>query len=198
MRNAARLFALVTALGTMAGAQPGKASPEQRIAAARKYFSDVVLLNQEGREMRFYSDLIEDNTVIMIPFFTTCTSVCPPMNRNLERIQEWLGDRLGKDVVMMSITVDAENDTVPRLKEFSQRYHAKPGWYFLGGKKDNVDLALKKIGQYVDNKDDHNSIMILGNQRTGLWKKALALSKFEELLKVVASVVEDKGDGTSN
>ena len=182
----------------MAGAQPGKASPEQRKAAARKYFSDVVLLNQEGREMRFYSDLIEDKTVIMIPFFTTCTSVCPPMNRNLERIQEWLGDRLGKDVVMMSITVDAENDTVPRLKEFSQRYHAKPGWYFLGGKKDNVDLALKKIGQYVDNKDDHNSIMILGNQRTGLWKKAMALSRFEELLKVVASVVEDKGDGTSN
>ena len=198
MRNAARLFALVTALGTMAGAQPGKASPEQRIAAARKYFSDVVLLNQEGREMRFYSDLIEDKTVIMIPFFTTCTSVCPPMNRNLERIQEWLGDRLGKDVVMMSITVDAENDTVPRLKEYSLRYHAKPGWYFLGGKKENVDLALKKIGQYVDNKDDHSSIMILGNQRTGLLKKAMALSRFEELLKVVASVVEDKGEGTSN
>jgi len=198
MRNAIRLFVLVTALGTFAGAQPAKFGPEQRKAAARSYFTDVVLLNQEGREMRFYSDLLEDKTVIMIAFFTTCTSICPPMNRNLERIQEWLGDRLGKDVVMMSITVDAENDTVPRLKEFSQRYHAKPGWYFLGGKKDNVDLALKKIGQYVDNKDDHNSIMILGNQRTGLWKKALALSKFEELLKVVASVVEDKGDGTSN
>ena len=161
-------------------------------AAALKYFTDTVLVNQDGQEMRFYSDLVREKTVIMIPFFTTCTSVCPPMNRNMQKIQDWLGERLGRDVIMMSISVDPVYDTVPRIKEYSERYHAKPGWFFLSGKKENVDLVLKKIGQFVENKDDHSSIMILGNTRTGLWKKAIALSKFEELIQVVGSVVDDK------
>jgi len=181
------------ALAVHAAAQGTQLADKE--TAAREYFTDVVLLNQDGEEMRFYSDLIRERTVIMIPFFTTCTSVCPPMNRNMQKIQDWLGDRLGKDVIMMSISVDAVYDTMPRIKVYSERYHARPGWFFLTGKKEDVDVALKKVGQYVENKDDHTSIMIIGNTRTGLWKKAFALSKFEDLLRVVDSVVNDKGEG---
>jgi protein SCO1/2 len=172
--------------------QPSKA-PADRNKAGLAYFTDVALVNQHGKEMRFYSDLIKGKVVVMIPFFTTCTSICPPMNRNLQRIQDWLGDRLGKDVHMMSISVDPEYDTPPRLKSYASRYKAKPGWYFLSGKKANVDLALKKIGQYVNEKDSHSSVMIVGNDSTGLWKKAQALAKIEELLPVVESVLQDKG-----
>ena len=203
MKKTYRSMALGIILAAMPGAlvssaQSRNVTAAERIEAARKYFTDVVLVNQDGQEMKFYSDLIEGKTIIMIPFFTTCTSVCPPMNRNLEKIQDWLGDRLGKDVIMLSISVDADNDTVPRLKEYAQRYHAKPGWYFLGGKKENVDLALKKIGQYVEEKNEHSTVMILGNMRTGLWKKAFALGKTEELIAIVGSVANDKGAVSSN
>jgi protein SCO1/2 len=52
---------------------------------------------------------------------------------------------------------------------------------------------LKKLGQFVEDKNDHLNIFIIGNERTGLWKKAFGLAKSEELIKVVDSVLDDKG-----
>ena len=162
---------------------------------AEKYFTDVVLVNQDGEQMRFYSDVLKGKTVIINAFFTTCTSVCPPMNRNLEKIQNALGDRLGKDFFLVSISVDPETDTPPRLKDYSNKFHAKPGWLFLTGKKENVDWALYKVGQYVEAKDDHVTGIIVGNEATGLWKKAFGLGKVDELLELIQSVLNDKSGG---
>lgn len=160
---------------------------------AQKYFTDVELVNQRGEKLRFYSDLIKDHTVIINAFFTTCTSVCPPMNKNFARLQDALGDRLGKDVLILSLSVDPTTDTPERLKDYAARFGAKPGWHFLTGSQENVEQALRKLGQYVESKDDHLTIVLIGNDKTGLWKKALGLAKAEALLAVVESVVSDKG-----
>jgi protein SCO1/2 len=172
--------------GQSSGSGADKDSP------ARNYFTDTVLINQDGKPMRFYTDLLKDKVVIVNTFFTTCTSVCPPMSKTLEKIQNWLGDRLEKDARIISISVDSATDTPPRLKEFGKKFNAKPGWYFLTGKKENADFALRKIGQFVESKDDHSTIIIIGNLRTGLWKKAMGLAKPEDLIKVVDSVLNDK------
>jgi protein SCO1/2 len=161
-------------------------------SAAAKYFSDVELLNQDGQKLRFYSDVLKDKVVIINAFFSTCTSVCPPMNRNLEKIQDALGDRLGKDVFLVSISVDPETDTPTRLKEYSRRFHARPGWLFLTGKKENVDWALYKLGQYVETKNDHTTVLIIGNEPKGLWKKAFGLAKSDELIRIVDDVINDR------
>lgn len=163
---------------------------EQKGSPAQNYFTDVELVNQDGKTMRFYSDLLKDKVVIINVFFTTCTSVCPPMSKNLEKVQTWLGDRMGKDVHIISMSVDAA-DTPPRLKDYAQKFNAKPGWYFLSGKKQNVEFALRKLGQFVESKDDHSTIMIIGNLQTGLWKKAMGLAKPDDLIKIVDSVLND-------
>ena len=160
---------------------------------AEKYFTDVELINQDGKKVRFYSDVLKGKTVIVNAFFTSCTSVCPPMNRNMEKIQEALGDRVGRDVFLVSMTVDPENDTPARMKEYAKKFHAGPGWLFLTGKKENLDWALYKLGQYVENKDDHQTVLIIGNEPTGLWKKAFGMANVTELVQVVESVVNDKG-----
>lgn len=160
--------------------------------AAAKYFSDVELINQDGQKLHFYSDVLKNKVVIVNAFFSTCTSVCPPMNRNLEKIQDALGDRLGKDVFLVSISVDPEHDTPSRLKEYSQRFHARPGWLFLTGKKENVDWALYKLGEYVETKNDHTTIVIIGNEPKGLWKKAFGLAKSDELIRIVDDVINDR------
>jgi protein SCO1/2 len=161
-------------------------------SAAEKYFSDVELINQDGQKVRFYTDVLKNKVVVINSFFTTCTSVCPPMNRNFEKVQEALGDRLGKDAFLVSISVDPERDTPPRLKEYSRRFHAREGWIFLTGKKENVDWALYKLGQYVETKDDHSTIIIIGNEGKGLWKKAFGLAKAEELISIVEDVINDR------
>jgi protein SCO1/2 len=164
----------------------------REVSAAEKYFSNVELINQDGQTVRFYTDVLKNKVVVINAFFTTCTGICPPMNRNFEKIQEALGDRLGKEVFLVSISVDPETDTPARLKEYGRRFHARPGWVFLTGKKENVDWALYKLGQYVEKKDDHTSIFIIGNEPKGLWKKAFGLAKPEELIKIVEDVINDR------
>ncbi len=91
-------------------------------SAAQKYFTDVELFNQNGEKMRFYSDLLKGHTVVIIPFFTSCTAVCPPMNATMRRVQEALGNRVGKDVYLISITVDPAIDTPARLKDYAAKF----------------------------------------------------------------------------
>jgi protein SCO1 len=160
-------------------------------SAAKKYFTDVVLVNQDGKKMRFYSDLLEGKVVIINSFFATCTGSCLPMSRNLEKVQQALGNRMGKDVNIISISVDPAVDTPASLKAYAKKLNAGPGWYFLTGDKEMVDFALKKIGHFVDNREAHLNIFIIGNERTGLWKKAFGLAKSEELIAVVESVLAD-------
>jgi protein SCO1/2 len=166
-----------------------------RQEAAQKYFTDVVLVNQNGEKMRLYSDLLKDKVVIINFFFATCQGVCLPMNRNIQKIQDALGDRMDKDVHIISITVDPTVDTPASLKEYAKKISAKPGWYFVTGDKANVDFALRKLGQYVDDKQDHTNIIIIGNERTGLWKKAFGLAASDELNKIVESVLNDQPTG---
>ncbi len=155
-----------------------------------------MLVNQNGERMRFYSDLLQGKVVIIDSFFATCQGSCLPMNRNLEKLQEALGDHIGKDVYIISISVDPQVDTPASLKEYAKKLHARPGWYFLTGEKRNVDWVLNKLGQYVNDKQDHLNIFIIGNERTGLWKKAFGLARSDELVKVVESVLNDQPPGS--
>lgn len=169
-------------------------NPTTRVAAkAQEYFTDVELVNQDGKKMRLYTDLLQGKTVIINSFFATCQGSCLPITRNLEKVQEALGDRLGKDARIISISVDPTVDTPAELKAFGKKFHARPGWYFLTGPKENVDFVLKKLGQFVEDKQDHYNIIIVGNDRTGLWKKAFGLAKSDALVEVVESVLDDKG-----
>ncbi|HKS11036.1 MAG TPA: SCO family protein [Pyrinomonadaceae bacterium] len=167
--------------------KPEEASP------AEKYFTDVELIDQNGKKVRFYTDVLKGKTVVVNAFFTSCTSVCPPMNRNMQKIQEAFGDRVGRDVFLVSITVDPAVDTPEKMKNYAKNFHAGPGWMFLTGKKENLDWALYKLGQYVESKDDHTTVLIVGNEKTGLWKKAFAMANVAELVQVVESVANDKG-----
>lgn len=185
-----RLTALIVLFFALGVIQVHAQQPEP--PAAQKYFTDTVLINQNGEKMRFYSDLLKGKTVIIDSFFATCQGSCLPMNRNLEKVQEALGDRLGKDAVILSISVDPAVDTPTALKAYAKKLNARPGWYFLTGDKESVEFVLKKLGQFVDDKNDHLNIFIIGNERTGLWKKAFGLAKSEELMKVVDSVINDK------
>lgn len=161
---------------------------------AHKYFTDVELINQDGKTMRLYSDLMKGKIVIINSFFIDDEGTSLPINGNLKKVQEALGKRLGKDVYILSITVDPTMDTPARLKEYAQKLGAGPGWHFLSGDKQKVEFALKKLGHYVENKREHSNVVIIGNEPTGLWKKAFGLAKSDELVKVVESVVNDKSE----
>jgi protein SCO1/2 len=159
---------------------------------AHAYFSDVVLLDQYGKPQRLYSDLLQGKIVIINSFFTTCKDSCPIMTRNFAKIQESLGDRIGKDVFLLSFTVDPETDTPERLKEYAGQMNARTGWRFLTGSKTNVNYALNKLGLYTEEKQTHLSLFIIGNEPTGLWKKTQGTAASSDLIQVIQTVIDDR------
>ena len=192
----AGLLALHDPVHAAQGGSPNRATAPQAAqdgkAAAQAYFTDVELVSHQGKTMRLYSDLLQGKVVVINSFYGTCTGSCPIIMNTMAKIQEALGDRLGKEVSLISLTVDPVTDTPLRLKEYAERIGAKPGWYLLGGKKGNVELALRKLGQEVKRKEQHPNIVIIGNERTRLWKKVMALAPTETLIPIVEGVLQDK------
>lgn len=188
------IFVLFIACSSLMAQEPSKKAPSANgESGAKDYFTDVLLVNQNGEKMRFFSDLLQGKVVVINSFFATCKGSCLPLNRNLEKLQKALGEHMGREVNFISISVDPTVDTPTNLKAYAKKLNAGPGWYFLTGDKENVDFALKKLGQFVDDKNDHLNIFIIANVPTGLWKKAFGLAQDVELLKVVESVLNDKG-----
>ena len=160
--------------------------------AAGTYFSNLKLTDQDGRRVDLYNDLMKDRVVVINSFFASCQGSCPVMAKTFAHLQEALGDRLGRDVFLISITVDPANDTPENLKKFATQWKAKPGWTLLTGSVDEVGAALKKIGQYVDDRETHKNLILVGNDRTGLWKKLFGLAKPAEIQTSVESVLNDR------
>jgi cytochrome oxidase Cu insertion factor (SCO1/SenC/PrrC family) len=203
-----KLVDLITALGGAAGPGSGpsishqpseeQATPEQRplaqFSAAHRSFPDVALVNQDGQKMQLYSDLLKDKVVVISPFFTTPQGL--HLTTTVRNIQEWLGDRLGKEVYLISISVNPEADTPAQLKSFAEQFKAKAGWYFLTGDKDSINLALSRLGQYGEKKEDNLESLIIGNDHTGLWIKVFGPTKAEQLVNLVEIVLNDRGSLT--
>jgi protein SCO1/2 len=159
---------------------------------AERYFGDALLTNQEGKQLRLYSDILKGNVVIINSFYSTCSSVCRVTIPVFKQLQDELGERVGKDVRLISITVDPEGDTPEVLRKYAAGVGAKPGWEFLTGDKQTVDQVLYRLGLYAEAKENHSNVFIIGNEPTGLWKKVLGVAPPYEIWRSVESVLDDR------
>jgi protein SCO1/2 len=162
------------------------------VSPAERYFGDVLLTNQDGKQLRLYTDVLKGNVVIINSFYSTCSGVCRVTIPVFKQLQESLGERVGKDVRLVSITVDPENDNPEVLRKYAAGVGAKPGWDFLTGDRQTVDQVLYKLGLYTNAKEDHSNVFIIGNEPTGLWKKVLGIAPPYEILRSVESVLDDR------
>src|ERR1700740_158018 len=96
------------------GAEEAVPAPRERIR--RLYFPNVVLRTQDDKPVRFYDDLVKDKAVTINFFFARCEEICPLVMANLAKVQRLLGDRVGRDLFMNSISLKPEQDTPAKLK----------------------------------------------------------------------------------
>jgi protein SCO1/2 len=142
---------------------------------AERYFPNVELLTQDGRRVKFYDDLIKDKIVLLNFFYAKCDGICPGTTANLVRVKKLLGDHVGRDVFMYSITLKPEYDTPAVLKRYAEAYHAGPGWTFLTGAPKDIELLRRKLG-YTNpdpvldaDKSQHIGMLRYGNEPRQLW-----------------------------
>jgi protein SCO1/2 len=172
-------------------------APATMTTRAADNFPNVVLLTQDGESVRFYDDLIKGKVVLINFMFTSCTNQCPLTTANLVKVEEALGERLGRDVRMISVTVDASTDTPAVLKKYSRRYDTKPGWYFVTGRQKDVDLIRRRLGALdaaVD-KTQHTGMLVYGNDATGQWAATPAMALPKAIVRSVMRLAnQHRGD----
>jgi protein SCO1/2 len=149
---------------------------------------DVAVRTQDGETKSFYSDLVAGRTVAMNFVFTTCTTICPPMGANFGRLQDELGERLGRDVHLISVSVDPTTDTPQRLKAWAAKFGARPGWTLVTGDQEEIERLLKSLQVFNADIADHAPVVLIGNDRRGEWTRAWGLAGPEKLAGIVARV----------
>lgn len=146
---------------------------------------DRVLMDQNGDEVKFVSDVIGDRIVVMDFVYTSCTTVCPVISAVFGQVQKKLGDQLGKEVVLVSVSVDPIRDTPQRLKAYAANHKAQPGWIWLTGNKRTMDEVLNGLGAYSTNFEDHPAMVLVGDGRSGQWSRFFGFPNPDRLMEQV-------------
>lgn len=146
---------------------------------------DVTVYDQDGRKLRFYTDLIKGKTVAINFIFTTCTTICPPLAATFKNVQREMKERGASDAHLISISVDPIIDVPQRLKGFLKKFNAEPGWSFVTGDKFEIDRLLKALGAYVSDKNDHTPMLLIGNDAAGYWTRTYGLAPASAILTVI-------------
>jgi protein SCO1/2 len=143
------------------------------------YIPNVALTTQDGKVVRLYDDLLKGKKVAINLMYTKCTSTCPLETAKLSQVKKILGDRVGKDVFFISISIDPEYDTPERLKAYSEKFHAGEGWTFVTGDDNDIKLVARKLGlsslSDAKNRDGHQPALMIGDVDGGNWMRNSAV-----------------------
>lgn len=176
---AALIIPIVAALagGTASAARWGK-----------NYFPNLPVVTQDGETLNFYDDLIKGKIVIIDFIYTNCPDICSLTTARMAAVQDRLGDRLGRDIFIYSISLDPEQDTPEKLKKYAEAFGAKPGWLFLTGKPQDLKLIRWKLGERSRNLREHIAHAVIGNDTTGEWQKTSMMSEINLLVYKIFSM----------
>jgi protein SCO1/2 len=152
---------------------------------------DTEVFDQNGKRLNFYTDLVKGKVVAINFIFTTCTTICPPLGATFASVGALGGARFGADFHLISISVDPTTDTPQRLKAWSDKFAAKPGWTLVTGQKEEIDHLLKALGGFSASVRDHSPTVLVINDAQGVWTRAYGLAPPAKLL----SVIDEAGKG---
>ena len=150
---------------------------------------DLVLVDKEGKEMRFGSEAVDDRIVVIDFIYTTCTTVCPILSAVMARVQHNLGERLGEDAWLISISIDPTRDTPQRLNAYARKFGAGPGWIWMTGEKSAVDRVLQGLDSYSAEIVDHPPSVLIGDARSGKWTRLFGFPTPEHIVHRVDQLV---------
>jgi protein SCO1 len=152
------------------------------------YFPNLPVVTQDGKTLNFYDDVIKGKIVVISFIYTSCPDICPLTTARLTQVEDKLGEFLGRDLFFVSITVDPENDTPEKLKQFSQAFGTGKGWLFLTGKPADIRAINFKLGDKSRSLSDHRNEIVLGNDATGEWARNTVFGDLDRLIIDIRSM----------
>jgi protein SCO1/2 len=160
------------------------------------YFPNFTLTTQDSKQVRFYDDLLKDKIVAINLIYTTCKYKCPVETALLAQVQKIMGDQVGKDIFFYSISIEPKHDTPEVLKAYAERFKVGPGWLFLTGEEDEIEMISKKLGLYSrpspSDPDGHTPTLLIGNVATGNWMRLSALDNTKFLARKLTELIDNR------
>jgi len=107
---------------------------------------DFQLVNQSARPIRL-SDFA--GRIVAVNFiYTRCPlpEVCPRLSANFAHLQKRFRQQMGKDLVLLSITLDSQHDTSSVLADYAKRWGVGEGWQFLTGDSADIERIANRFG----------------------------------------------------
>jgi protein SCO1 len=153
------------------------------------YFPNVPLVTQEGKTVRLYEDLIKDKKILINFIYTSCQKACPLATAKLLQVQRRLGDRVGKDIFIYSITLDPEHDSPEALKTYAEQYRVGPGWLFLTGTREDIDVVRFKLGERGE-KESHTNFVRIGDGARGQWMRLPLFGDLDLLVNEIGKMLD--------
>lgn len=157
------------------GSEPARADAAELEASAeseaRDYFTDTLLINQDGEPVRFFTDVLKDQVVVINFIFTECAGACPMITEKLKMVRKALGDQVGNSIRFVSISIDPQRDSPAAMREFQRTHGATGNWVFLTGDQENVDRVVRRLGQWSAEVEAHSTLVLAGNVNKRHWMK---------------------------
>ncbi len=132
---------------------------------------DLELTNQDGESNHLVTELIGDNIAAITFTYTSCTTICPILDGIFKSVQTRVGDAMGREIFLITISIDPANDIPPRLKARAEKLGARPGWNFLTGQRESVNRVLKGFEVYTPDIANHPPAVIIVDGRRGIWSR---------------------------
>lgn len=158
-------------------------------------FPDVAVLDQDGKPLKFYTDLVRGRTVFINFIFTGCSTVCPPQTAILRDVRKRLNatDK-SRNVLLISVSVDPLNDSPQQLTQYAKKYELTPGlangWVFVTGKSSDMTRLLAAFGANVADPNEHGSLAWLGNDAKKRWTRTSSLNSGAEIAQLLRETAQ--------
>lgn len=136
--------------------------------ARRVALVDVPLIDASGRSLSFVGDVVGGSVVVVNPIWTGCSSFCPLTSAVLAELAERLGDRLDRDVRLVSLAIDPLEAPRAQLEGWVADYGDVPGWRWVGGAPDAVERLLAGLGEpFLASFDSHPASFLVVDGQDG-------------------------------
>ncbi|MDD3325691.1 MAG: SCO family protein [Zoogloea sp.] len=141
----------------------------------------VALKTQDGKAVAL-PEVIDDGRPVLLNFiYTTCTAICPPMTRIFAEVQDKLGAERAR-VRIVSVSIDPEEDTPRRLRDYARQFGAAEPWVFLTGSSAASETVQKAFNAYRPDKMGHTPVTFLRRAPGQPWVRLDGLAQAPQIL----------------
>ncbi len=142
---------------------------------------DLTLVNKAGEKVSVIEELSPDKPILLNFIFTTCSTICPVMSATFSQVQKLLGSEI-KDIQMVSISIDPEQDTAEKLRAYAKKIKANEQWSFLTGKSSDILTVLHAFDTYRGSKMNHIPVTLMRKTKHDPWIRLEGLTTAQELV----------------